>query len=102
MIRHNPQFFYFVIPNFSIGGTLSYQSISRGDFSDSSIGIGPAIVYFFWEEKSSSYPFLGVSYIYTKDEDSFIKNDIRFLGGAADNGAHPKKMMYNNAVNKIQ
>jgi hypothetical protein len=78
-----PQFFYFVVPNFSVGAILNYQSISRGDFSDSAIGIGPTVVYFFGDESSNMYPFLGASYIYTSDEDSYTKNDFRLMGGSA-------------------
>ena len=78
-----PQFFYFVAPNFSVGAILNYQSISRGDFSDSAIGIGPTVIYFFGDASSNTYPFLGASYIYTSDEDSYTKNDIRLMGGSA-------------------
>ena len=79
----NPVFLYFVAPNISLGGTITYQSVSQGDYSDSIIGLGPSAVYFFGDENSTTYPFLGVSYIYTSDEDSYTKNDIRLMGGAA-------------------
>ena len=78
-----PQFYYFVAPNISVGATLSYQSISRGDDSDSATGIGPGIFYFFGDENSKTFPFLGVNYMYTSDKDSYTKNDINLIGGAA-------------------
>ena len=79
----NPQFFYFLAPNISIGGIINYQSVSRGDYSDSVIGIGPTIAYFIGDENNKTYPFMGISYIYTSDEDSFTKNDVRLMGGFA-------------------
>ena len=51
---------------------MGYSSWSRGDYKESSYGIGPKIVYFFdtnkenTEIKGKFYPYFGASFIYSK------------------------------------
>lgn len=60
----NPSVLYFVAPGLAIGGELYVENASQGDFSVTTIGVGPEVTYFFGGPESTVYPFIaaGVSY----------------------------------------
>lgn len=60
----NPSALYFVAPGVALGGELLLQYASQGDFSATTIGVGPEIAYFIGEADSSVYPFLAASVSY--------------------------------------
>ena len=42
-----PEVLYFVIPGLGIGGTIGFESWSQGDISDTELGLGPVVQYYF-------------------------------------------------------
>ena len=82
----NPSLLYFVTPGLAIGGALFVENFSQGDFSLTTIGIGPAVNYFFGEPESTVYPFLGASVAYASLSSDFFDASgiaLGFGGGAA-------------------
>lgn len=53
-----PSVLYFVVPGLALGGSLNVGYASQGDFSATTIGVGPEIAYFFGAPESSVYPFV--------------------------------------------
>ena len=49
---------YFVVRNVFIGAGISYNRISQGDSSMSTIGIGPTVGYAFGKAEGKSYPYV--------------------------------------------
>jgi hypothetical protein len=47
MLGFGPYGHYFVIPNLGIGGILSFESMSQGDFKVSAFQVGPSLQYYF-------------------------------------------------------
>jgi hypothetical protein len=71
----SPELMFFLIPNLAIGGTLAFDYTSGedlmtgGDYSNTSVGIGPLVAYNFWiGPRSSVFPTLGVLYNHTSFE----------------------------------
>lgn len=56
-----PSLQYFVAPGLAVGGELELTHSSRGDFSTTSYGIGPAMSYYFVRE-SDVQPFIRGSF----------------------------------------
>lgn len=54
----NPSFGYFVTPGIAIGGDVQFQKATQGDFSTTTVGIGPTLAYYFGGPGSASYPFI--------------------------------------------
>lgn len=57
-ITINPTFGYFVTPGLALGGDVQFQKTSQGDFSTTTIGIGPSLAYYFGQPASKVYPFI--------------------------------------------
>lgn len=55
---------YFVMPNIFVGGMISYVSMSQGDVSVSSMGIGPEVGYAFGNADSKVFPFAKAGFQY--------------------------------------
>jgi hypothetical protein len=73
LIEFCPSVNYFVIPHLAVGGKLSVARASQGDSSDTSLGIGPQLLYFIGDTEPRDYyegviyPFLGASLLYTRN-----------------------------------
>lgn len=85
----NPSLGFFVSPGLSLGGEVLVQRQSQGDFSVTSLGIGPELAYFFGGPGSSAYPFVAVAALYTNttidepgDDFSFGGFGVQLSGGA--------------------
>lgn len=68
IISFYPSLLYFVVPNLAIGGAGFYGSEDNGMTTSSSFGIGPAIAYYFGDQTSKIYPFIGASWIFFSDD----------------------------------
>lgn len=78
-ITLNPTFGYFVTPGLAIGGNVQFQKTSQGDFSTSTVGIGPSLAYYFGQPTSKVYPFISASVGYSSlsaDAGSFGSTSI--------------------------
>ncbi|MFQ5708493.1 MAG: hypothetical protein ACE5HO_13630 [bacterium] len=58
-----PSLFYFIAPGLGIGGDLSLNRASQGDFSTTTFGIGPKAGYFF-DSGTNMIPFVGAGVNY--------------------------------------
>lgn len=60
----SPAALFFVSDGLALGGTLTVERESQGDFDATTLGLGPTVAYYFGEADSDSYPFLSgtVSY----------------------------------------
>ena len=67
-----PQFDYFIIDNMSLGLLVNIEIMGQGNFSESVIGFGPNVRYYFPLE--SIIPFAGLSYIYSNEKWSYSDN----------------------------
>jgi len=76
VITLDPSFSYFVAPHVAIGAALNLVSISGQGESDTFVGIGPTVSYFFGNQDSKAYPFLSGSFVYSSSEDAFTKTDF--------------------------
>jgi hypothetical protein len=65
-IMLNGSFGYFVSKGFNIGGKLLFNRQSQGDNSTTTWGVGPSVSYFFGDENSKVYPFIGGTFLYNK------------------------------------
>jgi hypothetical protein len=63
-INLNPSFNYLVAKNFFIGGGLEFLNQKQGDYSQSTIGIGPQIGVFFANQESKVFPYLSLGFKY--------------------------------------
>lgn len=82
----NPSVMYFISPGLAVGGDLYVERISVSDASVTTLGIGPAVSYYFGEPESTAYPFLSASVLYTTLNSEFADATgfgIAFGGGAA-------------------
>ena len=79
----NPTFGYFVTPGLALGGDVQFQKDSQGDFSSTSIGIGPSIAYYFGQPATRTFPFISatVGYTYTS-----LSYDSGVFGSQGING----------------
>jgi hypothetical protein len=82
----NPQALVFVIPNLGVGGSVQFISISSSGFTQTLIGIGPTLAYYFGDKSSSAYPFLRGGFLYTStssggSSSSITGTIIDFAGG---------------------
>ena len=81
----SPQVGYFFIDNVSLSLLVQYASNSRGDYSESQWGLGPSLRYYIPLDKV--YPFLELSYLYTKNidwQDYASKVNIYIISGGLD------------------
>ena len=79
----NPSVLYFVVPGLAIGGELYVESASQGDFSLTTIGVGPEVTYFFGGPESTVFPYVGVNLAYASlSSDAFDASGIGFGFGA--------------------
>jgi len=79
---------YFVAQNIAVGGNLNYLMASQGDYSQTTLGIGPTAGYFIGNAESEMYPYLaaGISYLHqgmkSENYDNTISGtDITVSGG---------------------
>ena len=79
----NPSVLYFVAPGLAIGGELYVENASQGDFSLTTIGVGPEITYFFGGPESTVYPYVSAGLAYASlSSDFFDASGIGFGFGA--------------------
>lgn len=64
-ISLSPSAAYFVTRGLAVGGAVVFDRLSQGDFSATSLGVGPSFFYFFGSPNASVYPFIGVNPVYT-------------------------------------
>ncbi len=62
----NGSFGYFVSQGFNVGGKLLFNRQSQGDYSLTTWGLGPSVSFFFGDENSKAYPFVGATFMYTQ------------------------------------
>jgi hypothetical protein len=82
----NPSVMYFISPGLAIGGDLYVERISVSDASLTTLGIGPAISYYFGEPESTVYPFVSANVVYANLSSDFGDASgfgVAFGGGAA-------------------
>jgi hypothetical protein len=62
----NPSVLYFVAPGLALGGDATLARYARDDYSSTSVGVGPAIAYYFGGSRRSLYPFLSANVHYAR------------------------------------
>jgi hypothetical protein len=81
----NPFALYFIMPGFGVGADVGYTKTSQGDYSLSSLGIGPTVAYFLGT--GNILPFVSASYLYGSTtvkhspEYKYTNGDILFKAG---------------------
>ena len=93
-IELDPFISYFLTPGLALGGNFLLERMSQGDWSLTTWGIGPRLIYFIGGSqpistvKGKTYPFLDAAFLYIKntfkydsDESSSLGTMIRFGGG---------------------
>lgn len=80
----NPHIGYFFLDNFYTAVSINYYRQSFNDFSNSQIGIGPSLRYYF--DLDIIKPFAGLAYLYNEISSSnsnikTIKREIVLTGG---------------------
>jgi hypothetical protein len=82
----SPYSMYFIIPNFSIGGSVLFaimnSSVGSFDFSATSIGLGPRCAYYFDLNNGLFFPYaaLGFEWMHTSyggNSDGDSENDLQ-------------------------
>ncbi len=63
-ISFYPSGMYFFMPNLAIGGTVGFENRSWGDWSETTISIGPKVAYFFNLDSSPIHPYVAGSFRY--------------------------------------
>ncbi len=76
----NPLLLYFVLPGFGIGGDLLINRVSQGDFSQTSLAVGPTIAYFFGNSESKVFPFVSASPLFSSTSVDVGDEDISGSG----------------------
>ena len=71
---------YFIAPNIFLGGAVEYNSMKHGDYTSSSLGIGPSVGYAIGNKNSSTFPFIGARYMFNSSKDSDGTNDDKATG----------------------
>ena len=57
-IRLAPDVMYFLVPHLAVGGSFSLSSSSRGEYSSTTLGVGPAVGVWFGKPDSRLFPFV--------------------------------------------
>ena len=84
-----PEVQYFIAPTFSLGGMISFLSLSQGDYSVSTFGIGPALYKYFGNSDGKTWPFVGAAFMFQStsmsngDDEKITGTTIHFTGGIA-------------------
>lgn len=79
----NPRALFFVKRGLAVGGELVVSRTSQGDFEITTLGIGPAVYYFFGASGARYYPFVGATLAYTEtSSDAFDASGLAFGGTA--------------------
>jgi len=78
LLTMNGGVYYFLINNFALGAGIPVSYLSIGDYTAGSVGIAPALYYFFGnanneESRGRAYPFLTAQYGY---ESASIKDSV--------------------------
>src|SRR5690606_9578418 len=81
-IMFSPSYLNFVTDQFGVGGDFSFNRTSQGDFSFTTIGVGPKVAYFF-DNGTNTIPFVGggINYISIGDGDGTEGGFATKLGG---------------------
>ncbi len=58
---------YFISPGFNLGGKVLFARASQGDQSQTAIGIGPQVAYYFGDANTKTYPYIGASVLYVSN-----------------------------------
>ena len=72
---------YFIAQNLAFGGNFLFMNQSWGDDSQTSIGIGPVIIYYLGEPDRKTLPFIGSSFTYANLSDAYSQIIISVNGG---------------------
>ena len=78
----SPSYYHLIVDKLGVGGDLTFNRTSQGDFSFNTFGIGPKVAYFF-DSGSNTIPFAGggVNYISVGDGDDSDGGFAVKLGG---------------------
>ncbi|MFC2152427.1 outer membrane beta-barrel protein [Bacteroidota bacterium] len=72
----NPEFMIFVVPSLAVGAELQLSFYSSGDYSNNTVGIGPALTYYIAGHRDQKlYPYVGVSYLFTSYSYNYSSSD---------------------------
>lgn len=74
-----PNIDYFVVKNIFIGGRILFESMSQGDYSLTTFGIGPQFGYAFGQKNSNIFPYL-IAGVYYNTSTASNGTDITFSG----------------------
>lgn len=93
-LNFSPSVQYFVLPGLAVGGNVVAQRSSTGDASVNTLGVGPAVSYYFGGSERSLYPFVSGSVRYLRNSGDLV-DDLSTVGYAASTGA---VFMFNRTV----
>jgi outer membrane protein W len=83
-ITLEPSVNYFVIQNVGVGLKAQYSRDSQGDYTSSTLGIGPNLAYFLGDAESNMFPYLGAGFHYitnSVDDYTISGTDIAIIAG---------------------
>jgi hypothetical protein len=67
MLSFAPSVLGFVVPNLALGGNVEFAWASQGDFSMTTLAIGPKIAYFVGQPNSKAYPYFSMGFNFLRD-----------------------------------
>jgi hypothetical protein len=70
-----PDIGYFVADGVEVGGLLGFNSYSQGDYSSSTLSIGPFVNYYFPLELGPGHPYATLGYLYQSRSSDDGTND---------------------------
>lgn len=74
-INVSPGIRYFVAPKIAIGGDILYERTSQGDYSNTTLGIGPVVIIAFGDSKTKTYPYIGGGFLFASNTDKDVDVD---------------------------
>jgi hypothetical protein len=83
VVSLNPSFGYFVGRNLALGASTGLTSITGGGFSETHLGIGPFIAYYFNAPGRTAFPFVRGSVAYTSITETNVPDRSAFGGELA-------------------
>jgi hypothetical protein len=84
-VRVAPSLAYFAAPGLAVGGDVEIVHGSSGDVSSTSLGVGPAITYYFGRE-GDAHPFVRAGARYVRTDASFGTEDFTATQTAVHGG----------------
>jgi hypothetical protein len=79
----NPYLLYFLSPGFGVGGELAVSRATQGEGDITSLGVGPAVAYFFGDAAATVRPFVEAHASYVSISSDFVDASGWGVGGGA-------------------